>query len=135
MTGMDEMIKYAVYTQTPAKKSMGRAGVSKAGKPFFYKDPTYEKWEKATSEELAIQMIENGFPTVDYECWAKITIYRRFKRIADLSNLIQSVEDALQRAGCIENDKLIRSLDGSRVYHGVEAGTERFEVTLAPFME
>jgi len=129
------IIRYIVCTQTPAKKSMGRAGVSKSGKPFFYKDPAYEKWEKATSEELAVQMVENGYPCVDYECWAKITIYRRFKRIADLSNLIQSVEDALQRAGCIENDKLIRSLDGSRVYHGVEAGTERFEVTLCPLME
>ena len=129
------MIVYAVYTQTPAKKSMGRAGVTKLGKPFFYKDPVYEKWEKTASTELEEQRVNSHFPCVDYECWARILIYRRFKRIADLSNLIQSVEDALQRAGCIENDRLIRSLDGSRVYHGVEAGTERFEVVLAPFME
>ena len=129
------IIRYIVCTQTPAKKSMGRAGVSKSGKPFFYKDPAYEKWEKATSEELAVHRIENGYPCVDYECWARILIYRRFKRIADLSNLIQSVEDALQRARCITNDGLIKSLDGSRIYHGVPKEEARFEVTLAPFMD
>ena len=129
------MIEYTVKIQTKSKKSMGRSGVSKSGKPFHYSDPTYTKWEKEVSAELEAQMVEHGYPCVDYECWARILIYRRFNRIADLSNLIQSVEDALQRAGCIENDRLIRSLDGSRVYHGVEAGTERFEVTLCPFME
>ena len=129
------MIRYTVYTQTPSKKSMHRAGVSRLGTGFIYNAPQYQKWEVRAAKDLVAQMVENGYPCVDYECWARILIYRRFKRIADLSNLIQSVEDALQRAGCIENDRLIRSLDGSRVYHGVEAGTERFEVVLCAFME
>jgi hypothetical protein len=36
------------------------------------------------------------------------------KRLADLSNLYQSVEDALQQAKIIENDRLIIGHDGSR---------------------
>jgi len=128
------MIKYDVFTQTPAKKSRTRVGVSKLGKPYTYKDPEYEKWESDVSTALSVQRLESEYPCVDYECWARILIYRQYNRIADLSNLIQSVEDALQRAGCIENDRLIRSLDGSRVYHGVNGTEARFEVTLAPFI-
>jgi Holliday junction resolvase RusA-like endonuclease len=40
------------------------------------------------------------------------------KRLADLSNLIQGPEDALQKAGIIESDRLIERLDGSmRLWH------------------
>lgn len=36
------------------------------------------------------------------------------KKIIDLSNLIQGPEDALQKAGIIQNDNLIESYDGTR---------------------
>lgn len=38
----------------------------------------------------------------------------RNKRLPDLSNLYQIVEDSLQKAGVIANDHLIESHDGSR---------------------
>jgi len=129
------MIKYTVFCQTPAKKSMGRCGVTKQGKPFSYKDPKYESWEKDVALALSIQRYERQSPCVDHECWAKILVYRQHNRIADLSNVIQSVEDALQRAGCIENDNLIKSYDGSRVYHGVPKDEARFEVTLLDLID
>ena len=132
---MCNMIKYCVYCQPISKKSQHRCGVSKTGKPFMYTSSAYELWESDVSTALSVQRIESEYPCVDYECWARILIYRQYNRLADLSNLIQSIEDALQRAGCIENDRLIRSLDGSRVYHGVNGNEARFEVTLAPFIE
>jgi len=101
----------------------------------MYTSSAYELWESDVSTALSVQRLESEYPCVDYECWARILIYRQYNRIADLSNLIQSIEDALQRAGCIENDRLIRSLDGSRVYHGVNGNEARFEVVLAPFIE
>jgi len=101
----------------------------------MYTSSAYELWESDVSTALSVQRLESEYPCVDYECWARILIYRQYNRIADLSNLIQSIEDALQRAGCIENDRLIRSLDGSRVYHGVNGTEARFEVTLAPFID
>lgn len=132
---MCNMIKYCVYCQPKSKKSAHRAGVSKNGKPFLYLSTEQKKWESDVSTALSVQRLESEYPCVDYECWARILIYRQYNRLADLSNLIQSIEDALQRAGCIENDRLIRSLDGSRVYYGVNGTEARFEVTLAPFID
>lgn len=40
------------------------------------------------------------------------------KRVADLSNLYQGPEDALQKAGVILDDNLIESHDGSRRIYG-----------------
>ena len=129
------MIKYCVYTQTLIKKSMHRSGRTKTGRSYLYLDPKYKAWEEDVSEQVAIQRVEGGFPCVEDKCWAKITVYRRGHTECDLLGPWESIFDVLQRAGAVKNDKLIKSMDGSRVYHGVEAGTERFEVTLAPFME
>ena len=129
------MINYTVYCQTGAKKNMKRTGVSKNGKPYMYTDPRYAKWEKDVSSQLFTQKTANGFEEWDRECWAKIVIYRHGKREADLAGVIESVQDALERARCITNDGLIKSLDGSRIYHGVPKEEARFEVTLADFME
>ena len=37
-----------------------------------------------------------------------------FKNLADISNLYESPQDALQKAGILENDRLIEGHDGSR---------------------
>jgi len=43
---------------------------------------------------------------------------QKWKRVIDLSNLLQAPEDCLEKAGCILNDKLIESYDGSRRIYG-----------------
>ena len=129
------IIRYIVYTQTLVKKSMHRAGTTKNRRPYLYLDRQYDAWEKDAAKQVAIQLTENGFPCVEYKCWAKITVYRRGHTECDLLGPWESIFDVLQRSGAVRNDKLIKSTDGSRVYHGVEAGTERFEVVLCAFME
>lgn len=49
----------------------------------------------------------------------------RSKRVADMSNLYQIVEDALEASGVLESDNLIESHDGSRRSPG-PVGEERF---------
>lgn len=49
----------------------------------------------------------------------------RSRRIADMSNLYQVVEDALESSGVLESDNLIESHDGSRRLSG-PVGEERF---------
>lgn len=49
----------------------------------------------------------------------------RSKRVADMSNLYQIVEDALESSGVLESDNLIESHDGSRRSPG-PVGEERF---------
>jgi Holliday junction resolvase RusA-like endonuclease len=53
------------------------------------------------------------------------------KKIADLSNLIQGPEDALQKAGIILNDKLIESYDGTRRRY--DADENILEITVSRF--
>ena len=48
------------------------------------------------------------------ELWACAVFYRADRRRVDLSNLIESVGDVLERAGIIENDYNVTSWDGSR---------------------
>jgi len=63
-----------------------------------------------------------------------VIFYRKRKRKIDLSNLLQSIEDAMVRGGVIMDDSQIKSFDGSRVYFGHD--DERVEITLYwPFKE
>ena len=54
------------------------------------------------------------------------------RRLIDLSNALQGPEDALQKAGIIENDSLICSYDGSR---RLPADEYRLEIELFKFDE
>jgi len=77
----------------------------------------YEKWEKNAALELKIQQVEGNVPMLRGPTWLSAKICWKWSGRGgrpDLSNLIQSVEDALQRAGVIENDFQIESVDGSR---------------------
>ena len=129
------MTHYTVYTNTLSKKNMKRCGVSKNGKPYMYTDPRYKKWEDDAVASLFLQKTEHGYEEWDKECWAKILIYRHGNNIADMAGCIESVQDALERARCITDDGLIKSLEGSRVYHGEPKEEARFEVVLTEFME
>ncbi|MBA7716926.1 hypothetical protein ES703_126011 [subsurface metagenome] len=61
-------------------------------------------------------------------------IYRSGTGRADLTNLIQSCEDALEKGGVISNDYLIESTDRSRRIP-VPEGEERIEIEIHPFKE
>jgi Holliday junction resolvase RusA-like endonuclease len=61
---------------------------------------------------------------------ASIVTYAQTKRRADASNLYQLPEDAMERAGVIENDYQIASHDGSRRLYDRE--NPRVEITLSP---
>ncbi len=54
------------------------------------------------------------------------------KTLPDLSNLVQLPEDVLTKAGIIEDDRLIMSLDGSRRLPGL---IDVIEITLTRFVE
>jgi len=42
-----------------------------------------------------------------------------------------SIQDALQGAGVIDNDAQVVSQDGSRLYRGVGTANERIEITIS----
>lgn len=54
----------------------------------------------------------------------------RDKNVGDLGNYLAAICDALERAGVVENDRLIGGFDGSRLY--VDAKNPRVEILLSP---
>jgi Holliday junction resolvase RusA-like endonuclease len=82
----------------------------------------YEKWlvHKLIAEKLKQRIDTITKPiSVKFIFWFPMTVYftkkgQRNKKIADMSNLYQSPEDALQKAGIIFDDNLIENHDGSK---------------------
>jgi Holliday junction resolvase RusA-like endonuclease len=119
--------------QTPSKKNSHH--IRRSGrKAWISPKPEYQQWENNAVLQLQAQKNQRK-PYVDYPLKGRLNlscvIYRRHQYQPDLSNLIQSVEDALERAGIIENDKYIESLDGSRRVLGCTFGNERAEIELS----
>ena len=123
------MIKLVILGQTPSKKNTHRSMYSRSKRRFIIA-PSEKclEWENLAVLQLMHQMNEMGLETITASVHCKILVYRATKIRADRLNLYQSVEDALERAGVIENDFQIVSHDGSRVMYGVKAEYARAEI-------
>jgi len=75
----------------------------------------YTKWERAVAKELMVQKFEKGVPKIEDRVNVCFVIFylKRGGQEPDLSNLIQSCEDALVAGGVLKDDKLIVGFDGS----------------------
>ena len=123
--------KYILLGPCPSKKSRHRAGKTKTGKLYIYKDPAYSKWELMATNEFFIQRAELGEPPISGEINLACIIHRADRRKADLTNMEDSIQDALQGAGVIDNDAQVVSQDGSRLYRGVGVANERIEIIIS----
>lgn len=125
------VIKFVILGQTPSKKNTHRPMYSKSKRRFIIA-PSGKclEWEKMAILQLGVQMNFLRLKTITEPVHCKILVYRATKIKADRLNLYQSVEDALERARVIENDFLIESHDGSRVYYGVKPEDARAEIYL-----
>jgi Holliday junction resolvase RusA-like endonuclease len=80
--------------------------------------PKYRDWEKGATKELMIQRLEQNLETITQRVNVSFLIFyfrhptRRWQE-PDLSNLIQSCEDAMVKAGILKDDSLIVGFDGS----------------------
>jgi len=107
----------------------------KTRKPFIATDTSEDNHLKVLEVKLLKARAQNGLKKpLDCEMRAKFLFHypdrvlrtrkdgsavtQRAKRLIDLSNLIQGVEDALQVAGVILDDLLIESYDGTRRIYG-----------------
>jgi Holliday junction resolvase RusA-like endonuclease len=78
----------------------------------------YKEWENRAAQELMIQKSEMNIKIFTADINLKVYIFRKGYKLFDLSNAIQSIEDALQKAKIIKNDSIIYSFDGSRKISG-----------------
>lgn len=72
----------------------------------------YERWEAAALPQLRIARA--GRPPIAEPVNVKATFYRDANR-GDAVGYYQALADALERAGVLENDRLIVSWDGTRM--------------------
>ena len=96
----------------------------------------YKHWEKSATDQLwAQRMTYQSHMTGVFQITSLVEVAFEFflkgKRKYDLSNLIQGPEDALVKAGILEDDALICSLDGSRKHLGCE--NPRVQITIRSF--
>lgn len=127
-------MKFRIEGQCPAKKS-SHIIRKKGSRSWIAPDDEYQAWELDAAKQLMIQKSELGLiEALNYPLHVRFLIYRSGTGRADLTNLIQSCEDALEKGAVILNDYLIESTDGSRRIP-VPEGEERIEIEILPFKE
>jgi len=132
--GKQTMIHLKIYGQTPSKKSSQQIIVNKKTKrAMLIPNKKYNEWIHTTVKQLKDQKEEKQFETINEPVAVKCLVYRLTKRKIDLTNMLQSVHDALEAAGILKDDFLIESTDGSRRILGVEKGEERAEIFISSF--
>jgi len=126
------MIHLRIYGQTPSKKSSQQI-IKVKDKVRIIPNKKYNEWIHTTVKQLKDQKEEKQFETINEPVAVKCLVYRLTKRKIDLTNMLQSVHDALEAAGIVKDDFLIESIDGSRRILGVEKGEERAEIFISSF--
>lgn len=115
-----------------SKKNLHQIFFNKAsGKRFISTSAEGRKWQQDC--ELQIRMQWKSKRTYEGAVSAEMKFYMPTNRRCDLSNLLESIQDALTKTGVIKDDSQIHSLDGSRKF--VDPSNPRVEVTLTPFQE
>lgn len=82
----------------------------------------YLAWEKEAMLHVARQMTVSGInhPVfVDYKFYLK-----NFQGEPDASNLVEGIQDVLQKAGVLVNDKLVRKFTAEKIFGEGDARTE-----------
>lgn len=102
----------------------GRPGILKNGKRIFRRGKkiiVLPKQKYASWEQSAILVCRAAMAgdTIRSRCEMIIRFYaKNLQHEADLSNMLQGPEDVLQKAGVIENDKLITRIRAEKFFDG-----------------
>lgn len=97
----------------------------KTGKPFVAPSEQYKQYEAQ-----AMWFIPKG-ERVDYPVNIKCLFYMPTRRRCDLTNLLESIDDIMVKAGLLEDDSyhIIVGHDGSRVLYDKEKPRTEVEIT------
>lgn len=95
------MIVAVIKGQVPAQKNDKRMAINRAtGKPFPVSSKAVKEWQKSAAMQLAATFKgkADGKVTIAYE------FYVKDDRRRDIDNMICTVNDAIVKAGLIEDD-------------------------------
>lgn len=136
MTEMIKEFKFMIDGQPMSKKRNWTIIWPRGGRPRIVLKAKYKAWEKSARDQLwAQRMTYQSSMTGIFHITSLVEVAFEFflkdKRRYDLSNLIQGPEDALVKAGILDDDSLIQSVDGSRKHRSCE--NPRVEITIRSF--
>lgn len=119
------MISLTIVGAPVTKKNSPRIFRSKrTGKPFVMPSKCAVDWTDSAILQIARQHV--GRP-IEAHVNVAALVYRK-KSTGDLLNYLAAIHDALEAAGVVANDRLIVSVDGSRLLK--DASSPRVELTI-----
>ncbi len=131
-----KQVKLTILGRTPSKKNTHRNLYSKKLRRWIIAaDSKTYYWENQAILQLIHQKNKLKLEAIAGKIHVKFIIYLATFRRKDLTNVIQSCEDALEKANIIETDFQIESMDGSRRILGVPTEEERADITIKDFKE
>ncbi len=91
----------------------------KLGRTMIIPSKAYKEFEKEALQQIALLRLGD---TIDYPCEVTCLFYKETRRKVDLTNLLEAIDDTLVKAKVLadDNDSIIVSHDGSRVYYDKE---------------
>lgn len=107
-------MKLTIYGQPITKKNSQQ--IIMAGKrPCIIPSKAFKAYEKAAKEQLRFTNYDYSQMPRGGNLQIKCLYYLATSRIPDLTNLLAATHDILEHCGIIENDRQIKSVDGSRI--------------------
>lgn len=140
------MIKFTITGNPCSSKNSIRSGITKQGRNYTYKTKSVKEYFDKGLKELQEQCKAGYFIFFEHisgeefyhhyidlpiKSYVEVSFifYVKDNRKRDLVNLCQAPCDLLQKAGIIENDYLVASLDGSRIA-GIDKENPRTEIII-----
>jgi Holliday junction resolvase RusA-like endonuclease len=129
----EEAVRFVVVGRPATKSNHQSIMRGKKGRPFVMQSAQYRAWE-----ELAVAQLRGQARGRTFSDWItrpmnlRAIVYRD-RNIGDLGNYLKAICDVLERAGIVENDRLIMGFDGSRLL--IDRENPRVEVELSPLAD
>ena len=116
--------KFTVPLPPVTKKNSQRI-ITIGGRPRIMPSEKYKEYES-----LALWYVPKRGVPIDFPVNVKCTFYMPTKRLCDLTNHLESIDDIMVKAGLLADDnyKILASHDGSRVL--VDKDNPRTEVEI-----
>lgn len=133
---MAEVWRFNIPLAPVTKKNSSQIAYNKAtGRPFVMPSKIYRQYERDCMPWLTLRGGMKFFPTINRAVNVKCIFYMKTHRRADLTNLLEAVDDILVKYGVLEDDNynIVAGHDGSRVRY--DKDRPRTEITITTLEE